>query len=124
MNIRASTSALLLSIAQGAAAAQATTLYDGSWALEIITEKGQCEPLYRYYLVIDGEVVRIRSPMGETAYSSAGLLQRNGLINVRVGHAADPLTIRGRLGARAGQGTWTAIARGCRGNWRAVKRSG
>ena len=67
MNIHASTSALLLSIAQGAAAAQAATLYDGSWALEIITEKGQCEPLYRYYLVIDGEVVRIRSPMGETA---------------------------------------------------------
>ena len=62
MNIRASTSALLLSIAQAAAAAaQAATLYHGSWALEIITEKGQCEPLYRYYLVIDGEVVRISS---------------------------------------------------------------
>jgi hypothetical protein len=39
MNIRASTSALLLSIAQGAAAAEAATPYDGSWALEIITEK-------------------------------------------------------------------------------------
>lgn len=60
--------------------------------------------------------------LGLTVDSSAGFVQRNGLINVRVGHAADPLTIRGRLGARAGQGTWMATARGCRGNWRAVKR--
>ena len=121
MSIHASTRALLLSMALGAAPAQAATPYDGSWALEITTSKGPCEPLYRY-LVVDGEVVRLRSFMGETAYSSAGFLQPNGLINVRVGHAADPLTIRGRLGARAGQGTWTATARGCHGNWRAAKR--
>jgi hypothetical protein len=122
MSIRASTRALLLSTALGAAAAQGATPYDGFWALEITTEKGPCEPLYRYYLVVDGKVIRLRSFMGETAYSSAGFVQPNGLIDVRVGQAADPLTIRGRLGAKAGQGTWTATARGCHGNWRAAGR--
>ena len=122
MSIRASTRALFLSMALGPAAAQAATPYDGSWALEITTKKGPCEPLYRYYLVVDGKVVRLRSFMGETAYSSAGFVQPNGLINVRVGQAADPLTIRGRLGANAGQGMWSATARGCHGKWRAARR--
>jgi hypothetical protein len=105
-----------------AVAAPAPGRFDGSWAIEIATEGGACDPLYRYYIVIDGETVRIRSMMGETAYATAGFVQPNGSINVRFGQASDPVTVRGRLAADAGGGTWIAEARGCRGKWRAARR--
>jgi hypothetical protein len=106
----------------GVAAAPAHGRFDGSWAIEIATEGGACDPLYRYYIVIDGETVRVRSMLAETAYSSAGFVQPNGSINVRFGQASDPVTVRGRLAADAGNGTWVAEARGCRGKWRAARR--
>jgi hypothetical protein len=105
-----------------AAAAPPQGRYDGSWSIEIATEGGACDPLYRYYLVIDGETVRVRSMMGETAYAAAGFVQPNGSINVRFGQASDPVTVRGRLASDAGAGTWVAEARGCRGKWRAARR--
>ena len=104
------------------AAASAQGRYDGSWSIEIATEGGACDPLYRYYLVIDGETIRVRSMMGETAYAAAGFVQPNGSINVRFGQASDPVTVRGRLASDAGGGTWVAEARGCRGKWRAARR--
>jgi hypothetical protein len=104
------------------AAGPAPGRYDGSWALEIVTDRGGCDPLYRYYIVVNGETVRLRSMMGETAYQAAGFIQPDGSINVRVGQADDPVTIQGRLGSGSGQGTWTADARSCTGHWRAAKR--
>jgi hypothetical protein len=44
---------------------------DGPWAIEIITERGLCERLYRYYVVVEGQNVRVRSPFGETTQSAA-----------------------------------------------------
>jgi hypothetical protein len=105
-----------------AAAAPAAGRFDGSWSIEIATEGGACDPLYRYYIVVDGETVRIRSMLGDTAYATAGFVQPNGSINVRFGQASDPVTVRGRLASDAGTGTWLAEARGCRGKWRAARR--
>lgn len=109
-------------IALAGAAAAPAGRFDGSWAIEIATEAGACDPLYRYYIVIDGETVRVRSMLGETAYATAGFVQPNGAINVRFGQASDPVTVRGRLASDAGAGTWVAEARGCRGKWRAARR--
>lgn len=119
--VRTAAAGLLLGLV-GATAASAQGRFDGSWAIEIATEAGACDPLYRYYLVIDRETVRVRSMMGETAYSAAGFVQPNGSINVRFGQASDPVTVRGRLASDAGNGTWVAEARGCRGKWRASRR--
>ena len=48
---------------------------DGSWAIEVMTERGACDQLYRYYVVIAGQAVHLRSPFGETSPEPVGALR-------------------------------------------------
>jgi hypothetical protein len=96
--------------------------YDGSWAIAITTERGPCDPLYRYYVDVEGETVRLRSMTGGTGQSAAGLVRPDGRINVTLGQAEDPVSVRGRLTQTSGAGGWSAPARGCTGRWSAAKR--
>jgi hypothetical protein len=97
--------------------------HDGSWAIEVMTERGECERLYRYYVVVDGEAVRLRSMMGETSEAPVGALRKDGRIDVTLGQADDPVSVKGQLGAAAGGGRWVAPLRGCAGRWSAEKRA-
>ena len=112
--------AAALAALSGPAVAQGR--YDGSWAIAIMTERGACDPLYRYYVDVEGQTVRLRSITGATAQSAAGLVRPDGRINVTVGQADDPVSVKGRLGTVTGAGTWSAPARGCTGRWNAAKR--
>ncbi len=105
----------------GTARAQAP--HDGSWAIEVVTERGGCEQLYRYYVVVQGDAVRLRSPFGETAQAPVGALRKDGRIDVTIGQADDPVSVKGQLGAASGGGNWTAPARNCAGRWSAHKRA-
>jgi hypothetical protein len=114
---------LIAGLTQGAAASQpAATRFDGSWGIEVRTERGPCDPLYRYYIVIRGTAVHVKSMMGEVSPEVAGRIAASGRIDTRIGAPDDPVGIRGRLDARAGQGQWTAPARGCAGRWIAERR--
>jgi hypothetical protein len=96
--------------------------HDGAWALEILTERGACEPLYRYYIVIEGQAVRLRSGFGETS-EPLGLLRTDGRVDATFGETEDPVSVKGRLGTSSGAGTWSAPARRCAGRWNAHKRA-
>ena len=104
----------------GPALAQAP--HDGSWAIEIVTERGACDSLYRYYVVVEGQAVRLRSMMGETSQASMGLVRADGRVNATLGQADDPVNVTGRLAATSGAGVWSAPARQCTGRWSAHKR--
>jgi hypothetical protein len=112
--------ALGLSLAGGA---HAQAPRDGSWAIEVVTERGACEQLYRYYVVVDGDAVRLRSPFGETAQAPAGALRKDGRIDATFGQSDDPVSVRGRLDADSGAGRWSAPTRNCVGRWSAHKRA-
>ena len=110
-------SLVLATLASGSvAAAPSQGRFDGSWGIEVLTERGGCEPVYRYYIVIAQNAVRVKSMMGEVSPEVAGR------IDTRIGAADDPVAIRGRLDSAAGTGTWTAPARGCGGRWVAERR--
>jgi hypothetical protein len=109
-----------LSLAGGA---HAQAPRDGSWAIEVVTERGGCEQLYRYYVVVDGDAVRLRSPYGEIAQAPVGALRKDGRIDATFGQADDPVSVRGRLDADSGEGRWSAPARNCTGRWSAQKRA-
>src|SRR5215210_1440585 len=94
--------------------------YNGSWAIAIMTERGGCDPLYRYYVDVEGQTVRLRSMTGATTQSAAGLVRPDGRINVTVGQADDPVSVKGRLGTNTGAGMWSAPTRGCAGRWSAT----
>jgi hypothetical protein len=97
--------------------------HDGSWAIEIVTERGACERLYRYYVVVEGQAVRLRSMTGETSEAAMGLVRADGRINATLGQADDPVNVKGRLAATSGAGVWSAPARQCTGRWSAHKRA-
>ncbi len=106
-----------------AAPARAAPAHDGSWAIEIVTERGACERLYRYYVEVDGQAVRLRSMTGETSPATTGLVGADGRIKATLGQAADPVNVTGRLAATSGTGVWSAPARQCTGRWSAHKRA-
>ncbi len=101
----------------------ARAAHDGSWAIEIVTERGECERLYRYYVEVEGQAVRLRSMTGETSQATTGLVRPDGRIDATLGQAADPVRVTGRLAATSGAGTWSAPARHCTGRWSAHKRA-
>jgi hypothetical protein len=97
--------------------------HDGSWAIEIVTERGPCERLYRYYVEVEGQAVRLRSMTGETSPATMGLVGADGRIKATLGQAGDPVNVTGRLAATSGTGVWSAPARQCTGRWSAHKRA-
>jgi hypothetical protein len=97
--------------------------HDGPWAIEIITEHGACDPLYRYYVVVEGRAVRLRSMTGETSPATMGLVRPDGRVDATLGQADDPVNVTGRLAGGSGAGVWSAPARQCTGRWNAHKRA-
>ena len=112
----------LLASAALAGAAPASQPFDGPWSIQVLTERGACDPVYRYYVVIAGGAVHVKSMMGEVSPEAAGRIAPGGRIDGRIGAADDPVAIRGTLQKASGGGTWTAPARGCAGRWVAEKR--
>src|SRR3954470_13493644 len=111
-----------LAVVAGHGGALAQGRYDGSWAIAVATDRGPCDPVYRYYIDVEGQIVRVRGLGGPQTHSAAGLVRADGRINAVVGHANDPVRVKGRLAQTSGTGTWAAPARGCAGRWNAVKR--
>ena len=109
----------LLALAGTAPAGQP---FDGSWGIQVLTERGACDPVYRYYVVIANGAVHVKSMMGEVSPEVAGRIAPGGRIAGRIGAADDPVAIRGALETATGGGTWSAPARGCTGRWTAERR--
>jgi hypothetical protein len=105
----------------GSASAEAP--HDGSWAIQIVTERGDCDRFYRYYVDVEGQAVRLRSPFGATSEAASGLVRPDGRVNATLGQSDDPVVVRGRLAGSAGEGIWSAPSRQCTGHWSAQKRA-
>ena len=110
---------LLAALAPGAAASQR---FDGAWGIQVLTERGECDPVYRYYIVIQNNAVHVKSMTGEVSPEVAGRINPSGRIDTRIGAPDDPVGIRGKLEGAAGSGQWSAPARGCAGRWVAERR--
>ncbi len=102
-------------------AAVAATPFDGAWSLEVSTQRGACDGLYRYYVAIENGQVRVRTMSGQLG-NPAGRIAPSGRVSSRLGTPADPVDIVGQLRRDDGRGTWSAPARGCSGIWSAARR--
>lgn len=101
--------------------ALASAPHDGSWAIQIVTQRGSCNQVSNYYVDIDGQTVRLHKPFG--GYQTVrGLIRPSGRIKTTIGQAGNPVTVTGRLSGRAGAGVWSAPAQQCSGRWSASKR--
>jgi hypothetical protein len=91
--------------------------YDGVWSVLIHTEKGDCDPGYRYPIRIsNGRLANA----GDTAFTISGAVAPTGAITVTVAAAGKSASGSGHLADNEGGGSWTGGA--CSGSWTAERR--
>lgn len=94
---------------------------DGTWSLLIVTEKGECDPAYRYVVkVANGRV----SYQGDASVDMAGTVAPNGAVKVSIRLGDKGANGTGRLSGQAGAGTWHGAGSNgsCAGRWEAERR--
>ena len=92
--------------------------YDGRWSVEVITDQGTCDRVYRWSLGIQGGQV---IDVGEVARPSGGV-SPNGGVNMRFVRNNDYASATGHLSSDWGSGSWTSPTLACSGRWRAERR--
>jgi hypothetical protein len=104
--------------ASGAAAQSAR--FDGNWSVLVLTEKGECNRVYRFPIVIEDGQARYG---GAEGVAVTGSVASNGAVRGSIGAGGASVNVSGRLAGAAGGGTWTAGGfRTCSGRWEAEKR--
>jgi hypothetical protein len=91
--------------------------YDGLWSVSVVTEKGDCDPGYRYPVrITNGTLFNA----GDANFTVSGKVGNTGAITVTVSAAGKSATGYGRLAGDAGVGSWTGGS--CSGRWTAERR--
>jgi hypothetical protein len=110
-------STIMASAIMASTASFAVPRYDGLWSVSIVTEKGDCDPGYRY-------PVRIANGMlanaGDAAFVISGRVGGTGAITVTVSGGGKSASGSGRLAGNSGTGSWTGGS--CSGSWTAERR--
>ena len=95
--------------------------FDGSWSVVVLTQRGGCQPSYRYS-------VRIRNGNIFSEGGDAGMLQGRvsptGAVQVSVASDSGQADGEGQLSGMLGTGTWRGAGSGtsCVGVWQATRR--
>ena len=92
--------------------------YDGTWSVEVITDKGTCDRVYRWSLAIRGGLV---VDVGEIAKPSGGV-SATGKVSIRFVRNNDYASATGELSDDWGSGSWASPTLACSGRWRAERR--
>jgi hypothetical protein len=91
--------------------------YDGTWSVLIHTEKGDCDPGYRYPIrIANGHLVNA----GDSAFTITGAVAPTGAITVTVSAAGKSASGSGHLAGAEGGGSWSGGS--CSGSWTAERR--
>jgi hypothetical protein len=109
-----------VALAAVATSAPARTIYDGSWSVLIVTQRGTCDRAYRYGI----EIVNGRVHYGGGAVNFSGQVARNGAVRVNVSSGGAPASGSGRLSRNVGRGRWSGLSGSdrCSGYWEAERR--
>lgn len=104
-------------------ASSGTTVHNGTWSVQMVTDSGLCERSYNYSIAIeDGNVRYILAP-GDSPTTVKGEVQANGSVDLDIYRSIAKVDATGRLDGRSGSGTWKLNMLGCSGRWTAQKRS-
>ena len=121
LNKLAGRSALFALVAATATLANTSSFaqppYDGLWSVLVMTQKGDCDPGYRYPIRIsNGQLVNA----GDNAFTITGKVAQTGAITVTVSAGGKSATGSGQLAGDEGGGRWTGGS--CSGSWTAERR--
>jgi len=104
-------------IVASATASLALPRYDGLWSVSIVTEKGDCDPGYRYPVRISNGML---ANAGDSVFTVTGRVGGTGAITVTVSAGGRRASGSGRLTGNMGTGSWTGGS--CSGSWTAERR--
>lgn len=97
-----------------------TRRFDGTWSVEVLTERGNCDQ-YRYPIIVENGRARYGGPEN---FNVTGQVRPNGSVSASIARGQDRADVTGRLSGNFGRGTWTTSgSRTCAGRWNAEKRS-
>lgn len=111
----------LLSAAAWAAvsvSAVAAEGFDGTWSVELRTEKGSCDASRSATLGVQSG----RIEEAGLVLSAKGTVDARGRVSVNVSGGGDTMTARGSLMKNAGSGTWVSLSGSCSGRWSASRQ--
>ena len=109
---------LAVTAAATATSSSARSVYDGTWSVSIVTEKGECDRGYRYPVAITNGMLQ---NAGAADFDISGKVASNGAITVRVAHGDKSALGTGQLSVTYGEGSWRGGT--CAGTWTAERRS-
>ncbi|HEX4410131.1 MAG TPA: hypothetical protein VH206_15265 [Xanthobacteraceae bacterium] len=101
----------------GATTSFAGPSYDGMWSVLVHTEKGDCDPGYRYPVRISAGHL---ANAGDTVFTITGAVKPTGAITVTVAAGGKSASGTGFLTGNEGGGHWAGGA--CSGSWTAERR--
>lgn len=95
----------------------ASTPYDGSWSLSVVTNRGSCAPA-QFEIEISNGVIHYHGPASVNGRISSG-----GEVQVSVSSQDNRASGSGKLSRSSGRGTWsgrsTTSGEACAGHWSA-----
>ena len=89
-----------------APAANARSIYDGSWDLVFVTQRGACDPTYNFSVNITNGVVT-----HPNLVKFRGIVARSGAVRASVTVQDKFASGSGRLTGNSGRGTWRPATR-------------
>lgn len=110
---------VLAAVASPLTPAFAAQPFDGKWSVEVVTEKGACDPAYRWDLAVrDGHVVTTPDMPAQ----ASGSVSPAGVVAVTFSRGGDSMTAKGTASGGWANGKWASPTLSCAGRWRAEKR--
>jgi hypothetical protein len=111
--------AVVIVAAGVASAAHARSPFDGSWAVQIMTQRGSCDASSSLGVEIQDGVIS-----GSGGMPVHGRVTNSGAVTVSVASGSSSANGSGKMSANAGGGSWRGVGtRGpCSGRWSASRR--
>jgi hypothetical protein len=110
---------VFLALSGPSAALAGAASYDGHWAVQLVTEKGNCDRSLSW----DVGVASSRIADNGMLVQTSGAVDSQGRVTLQLTHGSDRLSASGKLTGGSGAGAWNSPTRECSGRWRAEKRA-
>jgi hypothetical protein len=93
--------------------------YDGIYSVEITTEDGSCDKIFRGSVTVTNRRI---AGTGDAGASASGLIEDDGTVSLTFRGNNQIAHVGGKLLARHGSGTWSSPTAECGGRWRAERQ--
>jgi hypothetical protein len=93
--------------------------HDGIYAVNIVTQQGNCSRDYHWMIAVSGGRV---SSAGDTPMEASGQISQRGIVNLAFQRFGEVATVTGTLAKGSGSGTWSSKTMQCAGSWRATRQ--